>query len=80
MNRYYIITPPYSERLWEETWFYECIPYDEFDRRGIYLAPEHKVNELFGRYHNFKLYDEKQELLHAEYGYNPHQLRIEFPD
>jgi hypothetical protein len=76
MNSYFIVSSPHSDLLWEQSWFYECIPYDDVDRCCVYLVPHNRVEELFGEYHTFSIYGELDE----NYSTNPSQYRLDFPE
>lgn len=80
MSKYCIVSHPYSQKLWEQSWFYECLPYREVDGTDSYLVPEHRTTELFGRYHRFREHNERLDRLYDSNGYGPFQYRIEFPD
>jgi len=74
MNEYYIVDHPASTRLIEQSWYYECLPYDD----GSFLVPEHRVVELFGRWHRFHTHSERLERMHENSGYHSAQYPIEF--
>ena len=91
MSKLYIVGPPHSDKLWNTSWFYECIPYEydthqtDSNKKNIllkinstYLVREERVISLFGKHHRFKEYNAKYERLHENYGVHPDQLRIEF--
>ena len=76
MSKLYIVGPPHSDKLWNTSWFYECIPYES----NTYLVNEERVIDLFGKHHRFKEHNERFERLHENYGHYPNQLRIEFDE
>lgn len=80
MSRYCIVTWPDSTKLINESWYYECVPYEGDGANTSYLVPEYRTAELFGKYHRHKIYSERDELLHAHSGVSPNQYRIEFDE
>lgn len=77
MNRYYIVEWPHSSKLIEQSWYYECFPFEE---NQAFLVPENRVIELFGKYHNFDLYSEKDEYLKDNTHYSSAQYEIDFDE
>lgn len=80
MSKYCIVDWPDSTKLINESWYYECIPYEGYYSINSYLVPENRTIELFGKYHRHKIYSERDELQHANTGVSPNQYRIEFDD
>jgi hypothetical protein len=80
MSRYCIVEWPHSQRLIQQPWYYECVPYEGDSKTGSYLVPEYRTNELYGKYHRHKVYSERDELIHAHSGLSPNQYRIEFDE
>lgn len=77
MNRYYIVEWPQSTKLIEQSWYYECFL---FEGDNAYLVPESRVVDLFGKYHRFELYSEKDEVLKDNTNYSSNQYQIEFDE
>lgn len=80
MSKLFIVPSPASEKLWEQSWFYECIAFLEPDGTDSYLVPEKYVIELYGKHHQFSEHSERLEKIYDGYGYNPLQYRIEFDE
>lgn len=72
MSRMLVIPPPYSDKLWDTPWFFECISLGN----NKYLVNEDRVNSLFGEYHTFK----EEGVLPDNATHLPNQLKIEFDE
>jgi hypothetical protein len=72
MSRLLVVTPPYSNRLWNTSWFSECVLLES----NSYIVSEDRVTSLFGNYHSFKEYGSLPE----NSTHIPGQLKIEFDE